>query len=250
MDFYRKAACQLQASVSSSRSTFISTIKTSTTTTRRSVQHADGVVEIVETTTVDEERKEIPVSVTAEMEAAASRSKPAPAHRIKYSTGQAADTMREALEVVRKQANPDIKAVATLFGVGYDALYRRFHGTVSDEPATRTSLTYEQEKELASKVLQMGDHGFGFNTSELCAMAREISDDPNFKASPGWLQRFSSRWPQISRRRAQLFCTARANLSHEVAVEYFATLGDAIAEVEKLSGGVPLTPDRIWNEDE
>jgi hypothetical protein len=78
-----------------------------------------------------------------------------------------------------------------------------------------------------------------------------MSPNRAFLAGWGWWRRFKGRHPVLSRRRTELLDRKRAGaLNESVVQDYFDLLSVAFAKVKELSGGIELTPERVWNLDE
>lgn len=124
---------------------------------------------------------------------------------------------------------------------------------------------------MVDYVIYKYNHGFGMSWPQVCQLARDVASVmaatlPDNDARRGQLQRFhaSHRWLKgfkrrhgdlLTSRRAQLFHPERAAACREsVVVEWVNVYLEALAEVDRLSGGEGkwenVTPQQISNMDE
>lgn len=161
--------------------------------------------------------------------------------------------MEHALQTLQKQNGAKVRAVAKLYGVPKSTLSDWYH---KGKPSStghvhQRALTQKQEEDLVKDIIALADAGVGIDRKTIIQRAAHISDNPSFKGSSGFFRNFIKRHPELARRKAQAFNKRRLHSMSENNVrEYFELLSSAIKEVERLSGGVPLSADRVYNADE
>jgi len=103
-------------------------------------------------------------------------------------------------------------------------------------------------------ICEMADGGWGIDRKKVMiqanAMVRLKRGGPPLTDS--WYNEvLCKRYPDLARLKAQNVGTARKEAMNKAVVkDYFDKASAAHKKAERLSGGVPLTAERIWGSDE
>ena len=171
--------------------------------------------------------------------------------RTNWSLPENQERLERAMNLVQRGLS--IHQASSQADVPFSVLRPRVSGvlTLQSQVGRTQSLPAAVERQLVDFILDMADRGFGKDVNEIRHLARRLSGDPNFKATPRWWTRFTQRHTELSRRRAQGFERLRAVAMNPGLIKhYFLILQSAFAKVAQLSGGMQLTADRIYNMDE
>jgi hypothetical protein len=83
--------------------------------------------------------------------------------------------------------------VARRFKISVNNICRWKKGTKRKVGAGRKIVNMDLEEKVIAYVKELIAEGAPFSRRQIQMMARRISDDPNFKASKGWFERFFNR---------------------------------------------------------
>jgi hypothetical protein len=163
-------------------------------------------------------------------------------------------------EVIHEIRTKDITqaAAAEKYGIPVATLNKTVTGRrqLHTKKGRRTALPQEIEQAIELYCLGMSDAALGITPGEVsliaqAGMAYLRPDHGAFKASSTWVTRFISRFPRLSKRRAQALERNRASgFNKDVVDAYFVVLGEAIAKCEESSASGTLPDNFRMNLDE
>ncbi len=168
-------------------------------------------------------------------------------------------SMLKAIEAVTKQ-RVSVRKASELYGVPKSTLSDKVLGKVPVKCRSGPSsyLTFEEEEELTSFILEMAKIGYALTRKEVICIVQRIVDskDISTNVSNGWWERYVQRHPHIRLRAAVPLSLARAMASdRDVLNRYFDMLEDCLRSNEILNRpscifncdetGVPLNPQSL-----
>lgn len=185
------------------------------------------------------------------------------AHREKLTPAERERRMKAAIDEYKARPGVSVRYLATKYELPWTSVNRELEkhhfktpelNELAKERARGLSFPREIEVMLLDYIKTMSEIGFALTWQDVRNVAKDLAVElhiTGFKASKGWLRRFKKRHPDLRRCMCEHFDSLRGmGMNEEMVSKYFKLLGDARARVEELSGGVPLTPDRVHNADE
>ena len=119
---------------------------------------------------------------------------------------------------------------------------------------SKQAIPQEVEQRLHDHILKLADLGFGIDWMDVRLLATKLATCAgveNFVAGGGWVDGFKAWYPDLARLRTGALERNRMGaLNPDLIGSFFELLGESIDRVEELSGGSPITLDRILNVDE
>lgn len=178
-------------------------------------------------------------------------------YKRKTSQGQwSHETMEEAANMVLK-GKLSIRRAADVYGVPFTSLQRRVsmtRGVIKNRGGQQT-LTKQDEKMLADRLLNLAKRGFGLTPQALRKYAYVFAERKQIKhtfnknarmAGEDWFHRFLQRNEQLSIRKPEGLSRARINgMTKEKVADFFNTL-EKVIDTNNLRG----KPECIYNVDE
>ena len=157
------------------------------------------------------------------------------------------DSMKNALEAVRK--GESIRSAAIMYGVPRSTLFDYAAGN-SKVGAGRSGgayLTWEEEHELVSFILECASVGFPKTRKDVLSIVQNIleSKGSTVTVSHGWMDRFQQHHPQLAMRNAVHLSRARAMASDPDTIRRYFTMLESCFKENGIEG-----PDQIYNCDE
>ena len=164
------------------------------------------------------------------------------------------EDMKEAIMHVQQHHN--ISAAARLHGVPKTTLHDRLSGRSSSgaKVGHPTTLTQEEEDEIAETCIVFAEWGFGLGRREVESVVQEFLKVTNRKnpfkdgvPGEGWWSGFLKRHPRIAKRKSQHLQMVRAQVSRQDILDHWFNdcLGPTLKKLD-LEG----KPERIYNVDE
>ena len=173
-------------------------------------------------------------------------------NRVNWSSPTRQKMLCSAIDMVQ-QHKVSVKRAAKLCAIPRSVLQRRIIDgvAVNAHVGPKTALSTTDDASLVSYLLDLADRGFGRDVGDIRRVALQMVSHSKFKATDRWWRGFTQRHPELVRRRTQAFERLRASAMNPSLIKhYFLLLTSAFAKVQELSGGMSLTPDRIYNMDE
>ena len=167
--------------------------------------------------------------------------------RGKYK-GWDSGSMHKAINKV--ELGMSIQRAAEIYSVPKSSLYDRINGKVhcGAKPGPNPYLTYLEEEELASFLIQTAKIGYPHTKKHVLALVQRIIDSKGIEASisNGWWERFRKRHPNLTLKSAMPLTYARAMTTDS---DVFHRYYDMLEETLK-SNGIFDNPTHIFNCDE
>ena len=173
--------------------------------------------------------------------------------RRNYSKGIEAEQMKDAYEEAQNQDSPNITLIAKKHNVSRKAPEFRIKGEISlfGSPGKKPLLSVEEEQFLVNFLIEMSALGFGYSLNSMKKLLNSIMGKETSTFTSGWVNHFLSKYPEITLRKTEAIDRLKLRSVEEDLISfYFMTLELAFLRCQQLSGGVSLTPVRIFAMDE
>lgn len=172
------------------------------------------------------------------------------------ANSEAHENLAAAIAEAKASEKPNISQIAETYGVKRSTLIRRLKMAdplSCQKRGAKPNLPPPMEKEIATYVRLRHQFQFPLKRKSLRETSKVLAEEFNIDdhhASRQWLKRFLARHSLVLKTEQKLEPHRVANMNPQLVDEYFEVLGNAFDQAQKLSGGIPISPDRIFNLDE
>ena len=158
-------------------------------------------------------------------------------------------SMENAVKEV--EMGESIRRAAEMYGIPRSTLHNRVTGKTGFDakPGPDPYLNLEEEKELASFLIQSAKIGYPHTKNQVLAMVQRIfvsKGKDDLTVTNGWWERFCQRHPNISLRTAAPLSFSRAKATDPVVLNHYFDILESCLNDNKIMD----CPSRIYNCDE